>query len=179
MSDKKSQVVPAGQVSARQRMLQKMADKKNAGLAKYDGKKKASRLVRCSTHPDKGFLLSLYLENDTAHVYEKQPTIINIGPATGAPAEEIKASNVEFENGVTGACMSCSNENWFVCPCGTYSCGERTKNHKCPNCKQVTKTKDMHDYDGMEASAGANRPKGKSRDALPKSGSGLFLGFKR
>ncbi len=193
MSDKKNQVVPAKLTSSAERMLAKLASKNSPGIANPEGKnignkvagekaagskKKATRLIRCSTHTTKGCIVSMYLHNDTAHIYAKDPTTISNEKSNTADASEIEATDIKLENGITMGCMTCSGDTWFACHCGTYSClSSSSVKHTCPSCHHVTKRKNIYDAHGLSATTGSS-VKGTSQTALPKGGSGLYLGNK-
>ncbi|MBL4642863.1 MAG: hypothetical protein JKY44_04640 [Flavobacteriaceae bacterium] len=155
-----------------------MATKRTEKEASIKAASEASRFVQCSTHTDKGYIFLIRIKGNVAHIYDKKSVQGGATASTNASTKDIHLTSFELENGTTLECPCCHNAEIFTCQCGHYSCLPTGK-HVCPSCRSVTQSNQRHSTNDLNATGGGGRSGGKSKPALPKGESGLFLGFKK
>lgn len=178
MADKKTEIAPTTQKAARNRMLQKMAKKRDEKEAAIKAASEASRFVQCSTYTDKGFIFLIRIKGNVAHIYDKKPVQPGAKASSDNSAKNLHLTSFELESGTTLDCPCCGNSTIFTCQCGHYSCLPEGK-HVCPSCGSVTKPHQRSTVYDLNATGGGNRSDTKSKPSLPKGGNGLFLGRRK
>lgn len=182
MTDKKSVVVPTKPGAAGKLLLKMLAEKREKEVAEIKrNSEQGSCFVQCSTKPDKGYVMMMGIINDTATVYEIKPYH---GGSSGSEkpvsTKNIRVGNFEIGEGVNANCPACGNAGRFVCQCGVYSClPAKATRHSCPACKAKVNSFHTVSYINAGQSGGRSTSSKAGNTALPKGGSGLFLGRRK
>ena len=116
------------------------------------GKKGRLHVTCCNQHNTSTEYLAVFYEG-VAYVGAKRK--ITDQPAMNGEARSTSLDlTAPFKtiNGVNWSCSACSNNSWFQCSCGAYSCDTSDKKHICPSCGKVTKPDQKIDIKSISAS---------------------------